>query len=901
MLKLIQILRFPKDRPSTFHVNPSTRVNRQFDRTLRFDDDDDDIDNYDEEDHRQSSSNPYGLEPIWNWSNNTDARVWVRQLQITSKHYGWTEEETLNVVTMSLRGCAATWYSAIERRLNRVRNPRVRLDEFHKEFADRFIGASDTNITRQILNIEQKHGENTRSYTDRLQSLANRLDDPLLDHVLQDAFGSGLQSACRTHLINRAPKTLQGVIKFAVEFQSRYGERNPYQEPYMSTERRSKETTGKLSTQDKSEYGKIFVDAGIEPKILKQLTRQQEEMEAQLRSLRESIATMGAREEEELIQQEVDKMLEARIVSSSSSPWSALVVLVPKKDEHGKITDKKRVCIDYRQLNKLTKKYSFPMPLIDDMLDRLGQFDSYCLVDLKRAYWQIKMDPSSKEKTAFATKNLYECNRMAMGLKNAPASFQRLMNRVLANHSRYAQSYFNDIMIMGATKWKWTTEQEKAFRLLKECLLKPPILRHANFALMFIVQTYWQSGAIAAILAQRDTRKYEKRPEEFVVAYASKRLSSLELNYSPIEGECYAVVWDVTKVFRQYLYGKPFIVETDHLALQWLMSNQELHGRLGRWSMKLQAFDFDIQYRKGKAHTNVDALGRVVPLAVTSFLQVFGASDPNSTTSDTMERAEYLEYLFQMAESAESRFVSSLEFALATISVDGQSLVEDEIIFPSVDSECPQSLTMAQFVREEILARHGYLDEILTDGGREFLRELQQVLQQTSIRHRTTSAYNPQANGLIERFNRTLLEAISRLTQQEGMSSDAASSSEPIFPSPKEHLLAVHNHMTVIHERARVKTRRAQQRQVKNFAAHHEFRNTIVPKPEDLVYLGDRRTRRPKLSSQLKGPFLVLGLDVENHQVVIIENAKAKKNESTSKKFYEWKSYRLKQHLPAKP
>ncbi|KAL3683097.1 hypothetical protein R1sor_001119 [Riccia sorocarpa] len=106
------------------------------------------------------------------------------------------------------------------------------------------------------------------------------------------------------------------------------------------------------------------------------------------------------------------------------------------------------------------------------------------------------------------------------------------------------------------------------------------------------------------------------------------------------------------------------------------------------------------------------------------------------------------------------------------------------------------------------------------------------------------------------------------------VSSDVASSSEPVFPSPEEHLLVVRSHMMVIHERARVSTQRAQQRQIKNFAAHHEFRNTIIPKPGDLVYLADRRTRRPKLSSPLKGPFLVLGLDMENPQVVVIENGK---------------------------
>ena len=81
-------------------------------------------------------------------------------------------------------------------------------------------------------------------------------------------------------------------------------------------------------------------------------------------------------------------------------------------------------------------------------------------------------------------------------------------------------------------------------------------------------------------------------------------------NYSVTELECLAAVLGIKK-FRAYVEGMPFKVETDHASLKWLMSQKDLSGRLARWSLKLQAFDFSIEHRKGSANVVPDVLSRM--------------------------------------------------------------------------------------------------------------------------------------------------------------------------------------------------------------------------------------------------------------------------------------------------
>ena len=139
------------------------------------------------------------------------------------------------------------------------------------------------------------------------------------------------------------------------------------------------------------------------------------------------------------------------VVQPSNSPWASPIVLVRKKD--GTL----RFCVDYRVLNSVTKKDTFPLPKIDDLLDQIGESRYFSTLDLAFGYWQIAMDPNSREKTAFIMHiGLYEFLVMSFGLCNAPSAFQRLMNRVLFGLNpeegpMFVAVYLDDVLIFSRT------------------------------------------------------------------------------------------------------------------------------------------------------------------------------------------------------------------------------------------------------------------------------------------------------------------------------------------------------------------------------------------------------------------------------------------------------------------
>ncbi|XP_076139108.1 uncharacterized protein LOC143122160 isoform X4 [Alosa pseudoharengus] len=143
-----------------------------------------------------------------------------------------------------------------------------------------------------------------------------------------------------------------------------------------------------------------------------------------------------------VIQEEVRKMLELGVIEESQSAWASPIVLVPKPD--GSV----RFCNDYRKLNEVSEFDAYPMPRVDDLIDSLGHARFLTTLDLTKGYWQVPLTPASKEKTAFATPGgLYQYTRLPFGLHGAPATFQRLMDRVLAPHKRYAAAYLDDVVI----------------------------------------------------------------------------------------------------------------------------------------------------------------------------------------------------------------------------------------------------------------------------------------------------------------------------------------------------------------------------------------------------------------------------------------------------------------------
>jgi hypothetical protein len=155
------------------------------------------------------------------------------------------------------------------------------------------------------------------------------------------------------------------------------------------------------------------------------------------------------------------------------------------------------------------------------------------------------------------------------------------------------------------TPYRWTNSQQQAFEHLKNCLVSAPILTYPNWDRPFMLFTDASTFALGAVLSQKDTEG-----NEHVVAYASRSLLPAEKNYFATELECLAVVWAIEK-FHQYLHGSRFTLITDHSALCHLFNTATPNGRLARWVMKLQAYDFNTIHRAGKKHSNVDSLSRI--------------------------------------------------------------------------------------------------------------------------------------------------------------------------------------------------------------------------------------------------------------------------------------------------
>ncbi len=390
-----------------------------------------------------------------------------------------------------------------------------------------------------------------------------------------------------------------------------------------------------------------------------------------------------------LVKEQLEEMLARGIVEPSCSGWASPVVLVPKKDAT------MRFCVDYRKLNAITDSDAYPLPNITEILESLAGAAIFSTIDLNSGYWQVAMDHSSKAKTAFITPSgLFQFNVMPFGLKNAPATFQRLMETVLRElrgkqcfvyiddiivYSSNLSQHFQDLQIvlnrlqgagltinlkkskfclqeiaflghvvttqgikadpnkieairsypvptnlkevqrfLGLAGWyhrfvpnfsqiaepinalkkkgktfNWSDQCQQAFEQLKSYLTSPPILGHPNLQQHFTVYTDASNTGLGAVLTQK-----REQGMETVIAYASRSLNQAEINYSITEKECLAVVWALEK-WQYYLEHRLFTVITDHSALQWVLTSTKTTSRLVRWALKLQKFDFIIEYRKG--------------------------------------------------------------------------------------------------------------------------------------------------------------------------------------------------------------------------------------------------------------------------------------------------------------
>ncbi|CAM8902579.1 unnamed protein product [Rhodiola kirilowii] len=359
----------------------------------------------------------------------------------------------------------------------------------------------------------------------------------------------------------------------------------------------------------------------------------------------------------EVVQMEIQKLLDADVIYLiSDSQWVSPVHVVPKKtgiivEQNAKgemvttrVMNGWRMCIDYRKLNAVTRKDHFPLPFIDQMLDRLAGKPYFCFLDGFLGYNQIPIAPEDQEKTTFTCPfGTFAFHRMSFGLCNAPGTFQRVVTSIFSDmievdrakidlivtlpypstvrdiksflgHAGFYRRFIKDFskkalplsnLLQKDIPFEFTDQYRAAFDELKQALTSTPIIRAPDWSQPFEIICDASDYAVGAVLGQ----KVDKKP--VVIYYASRTLDVAQKNYSTTEKELLAVVFALEK-FRSYLLGTKVVVYSDHAAIRYLMTKKEAKPRLIRWILLLQEFDLEIKDKKGIENTVADHLSRLV-------------------------------------------------------------------------------------------------------------------------------------------------------------------------------------------------------------------------------------------------------------------------------------------------
>jgi Reverse transcriptase (RNA-dependent DNA polymerase) len=155
-------------------------------------------------------------------------------------------------------------------------------------------------------------------------------------------------------------------------------------------------------------------------------------------------------------------MLKAGVIEPAASEWASPVVLVPKPD------GSMRFCVDYRKLNAITVRYTYPPPRMDECIDSLGDANIFTTLDCNSGYWQIPVAPEDMDKTTFTShEGTFRFCRMPFGLWNAPATFQGVVDIVLSGLTwNSCLVYLDDIIVYSASMEEHLAHLDEALTIL---------------------------------------------------------------------------------------------------------------------------------------------------------------------------------------------------------------------------------------------------------------------------------------------------------------------------------------------------------------------------------------------------------------------------------------------------
>lgn len=281
-----------------------------------------------------------------------------------------------------------------------------------------------------------------------------------------------------------------------------------------------------------------------------------------------------------------------------------------------------------RAMESVLQGLDFVQIFMDDILVHSPTFESH-LEHIKTVFHRLmiaglKLNP--EKCTMFKDHVIYlghvvskkgicpDDNKLAVvGAMRAPTTVQQVRSflgltgyyrDLIPNYSALVEPLQR--LIRSRVKWGWGIEQEKSFRCLKVALTRAPLVAQPNpKGGPYRLTTDWSSLASGAILSQVQGGR------ERVIAYYSRQNNEAESNYCSAEGEALAIIKAVKK-FRPYLFGRHFLLFTDSWAAKYLLNTKEHTGKLCRWAMYLQSFDFTIYHVEGKKNTAADTLSRLI-------------------------------------------------------------------------------------------------------------------------------------------------------------------------------------------------------------------------------------------------------------------------------------------------